>query len=228
MSLKHRLLIVDEDDLLCQMLQAQFAMDDAFEVDVAEQGSTALTRVDETAIDLVLLNHRLADMSGESLCEALRAKGYQGPIIAMMSHGQDTEKIAANDHVLKPFRFAVLLARVRALLRQFEHADDQMIMIGPYQFKPGQKLLKLDETTPIRLTEKETAILKYLYRANGQSVGRDELLTEVWGYHVEVSTHTLETHIYRLRQKLEKHGAASDILLTDAGGYRLALSSGVT
>src|SRR5690606_31953951 len=98
----------------------------------------------------------------------------------------------------------VLLARMRAHLRQHEQSEDAVFTIGPYTFKPAAKLL-LDEekNQKIRLTEKETAILKFLYRAGDKPVGRDILLNEVWGYNSEVTTHTLETHVYRLRQKIE-------------------------
>ena len=83
------------------------------------------------------------------------------------------------------------------------------------------KLLVTEDGRKVRLTEKETNILKYLYRAQGKPVARDELLSEVWGYNATVTTHTLETHIYRLRQKVEPDPANARLLLTDAGGYRL-------
>jgi DNA-binding response OmpR family regulator len=74
----------------------------------------------------------------------------------------------------------------------------------------------------IRLTDKETNILKYLYRAGGKVISREELLTEVWGYNAGVTTHTLETHVYRLRQKIEPDPTGPKILITEAGGYRLS------
>jgi DNA-binding response OmpR family regulator len=127
----------------------------------------------------------------------------------------------ANDYVTKPFRFAVLLARIRAQLRQHENSDDATFDIGEYVFKPSSKTLIDPQGGELRLTEKETAILKFLHRANGQAVSRETLLRDVWGYNAGVTTHTLETHIYRLRQKIERDPANAAILLTDAGGYRL-------
>ena len=120
-----------------------------------------------------------------------------------------------------PFRFAVLLARIRAQLRQHEASEDAVFAIGPYTFRPSSKLLLSPKGTKVRLTEKETAILRYLYRAGQKPVARDVLLQEVWGYNSGVTTHTLETHIYRLRQKVEKDAANPAILVTDAGGYKL-------
>jgi DNA-binding response OmpR family regulator len=128
----------------------------------------------------------------------------------------------ANDYVTKPFRLSVLLARLRAQLRQHEQSDDAIFTIGPYTFRPSAKTLTdAGGRRKIRLTEKETAILKFLYRAGDQVIGRETLLGEVWGYNAGVTTHTLETHIYRLRQKIEKDPSNATILVTEAGGYRL-------
>ena len=115
-----------------------------------------------------------------------------------------------------------LLARLRAQLRQHEQSEDAVFTIGPYSFRPSTKLL-LDTASKkkIRLTEKETAILKYLFRAGERPTGRELLLNEVWGYNAGVTTHTLETHVYRLRQKIEQDPSKAEILVTEPGGYRL-------
>jgi len=116
----------------------------------------------------------------------------------------------------------VLLARLRAHIRQHERSDDAVFTIGPYTFQPSAKLLvNNDDDKKVRLTDKETAILKYLYRAGDRVVGRDVLLDEVWGYNAGVTTHTLETHVYRLRQKIEFDPSNAKILVTEPGGYRL-------
>jgi DNA-binding response OmpR family regulator len=127
----------------------------------------------------------------------------------------------ANDYIHKPFKFAVLLARIRAQLRQHEQSEDAVFTIGPFVFKPASKMLMDDKNSKIRLTEKETSILKYLYRAGEKVVSRDVLLHEVWGYNAGVTTHTLETHIYRLRQKIEKDPSNASLLVTESGGYKL-------
>jgi len=142
--------------------------------------------------------------------------------------GQDTDAdqilgldAGANDYVTKPFRLNVLLARLRAQLRQHEQSEDAVFSIGPYTFQPAHKLLVDADEQKVRLTEKETAILKYLYRAGDKVVSRDTLLGEVWGYNAGVTTHTLETHVYRLRQKIEAEPSNATILVTEPGGYRL-------
>jgi DNA-binding response OmpR family regulator len=115
----------------------------------------------------------------------------------------------------------VLLARIRAHLRQHEQTEDATFAIGRYQFRPSSKLLIDERGSKVRLTEKETAILKFLYRAGERPISRDVLLHEVWGYNSGVTTHTLETHIYRLRQKIEKDPSTAELLVTEAGGYKL-------
>ena len=129
----------------------------------------------------------------------------------------------ANDYVAKPFRLGELLARLRAQLRQHEASEDAEFVIGPYLFQPAHKLLlDADTRKKTRLTEKEASILRFLYRAGGKAVSRETLLGEVWGYNAGVNTHTLETHIYRLRQKIERDPATATLLVTAEGGYRLA------
>jgi DNA-binding response OmpR family regulator len=165
-------------------------------------------------------------MDGREACKLLRKNGFKGPIVMLTGQASDSDTIlglesGANDYVTKPFKFAVLLARIRAQLRQHEQSEDAVFTIGPYSFKPAAKMLLDDNGSKIRLTEKETSILKYLYRAGEKVVSRDVLLHEVWGYNAGVTTHTLETHIYRLRQKIEKDPSNAELLVTETGGYKL-------
>jgi DNA-binding response OmpR family regulator len=165
-------------------------------------------------------------MDGREACKVLRRNGYKGPVIMLTGQNSESDTIlgldsGANDYVTKPFRFGVLLARIRAHLRQHEQSEDAIFKVGPYTFKPSAKLLIREDNKKIKLTEKETAIIKFLYRANEQVIGRDVLLQDVWGYNAGVTTHTLETHIYRLRQKIERDPGHAEILVTEGGGYRL-------
>ncbi|MHC5306130.1 response regulator transcription factor [Bartonella sp. LJL80] len=220
------LLIVDDDDDLRSILVEQLQMHEEFNV---LQESTAVKGV-ETArkenVDLVIMDVGLPDIDGREAVKKLRQDGFRAPVIMLTGHDTDSDTIlgleaGANDYVTKPFRFAVLLARVRAQLRQHEQSEDATFQVGPYTFKPGQKLLLDEKGGKIRLTEKEAAIIKYLYRAGDKVVSRDTLLEEVWGYNSGVTTHTLETHVYRLRQKIEKDPSNAQILVTDSGGYKL-------
>ncbi len=229
MSLTHqrRILLVDDDEALRKTLAEQLAVDGEFACVGAGTAADALTVAQREKPDAILLDVGLPDGDGRQVCQALRKAGISVPIIMVTASSGEADTIrgldmGANDYISKPFRLGELLARLRAHLRQHEHSEDALIPIGPYVFKPNVKML-VDEKAnkKIRLTEKETAILKYLYRAEQRAVGRETLLGEVWGYNAGVTTHTLETHVYRLRQKIEKDPAKAQILITDAGGYKL-------
>jgi DNA-binding response OmpR family regulator len=185
-----------------------------------------VARARSEPLDLVIMDVGLPDMDGREAVKLLRKGGFKAPVI--MLTGQDSEsdtilglEAGANDYVTKPFRFAVLLARIRAQLRQHEQSEDAIFTIGHYTFRPSAKMLIDEKGAKIRLTEKETAILKFLYRAGQKVITRDVLLHEVWGYNSGVTTHTLETHIYRLRQKIERDPSKAELLVTEAGGYKL-------
>ncbi len=165
-------------------------------------------------------------MDGREAVKILRGDGFKAPILMLTGHDSDSDEIlglesGANDYVTKPFRFSVLLARIRACLRQHDQSEDVVFTIGPYTFQPAAKLLEGLDGGKVRLTDKETSILKYLYRQGPKTITRDVLLQEVWGYNNRVTTHTLETHIYRLRQKIERDPSNARLLVTEEGGYRL-------
>ena len=223
---KRRLFLVDDDEDLRKTLIDQLAHYREFEILEAGTACDALDKVKDTHIDLMILDVGLPDMDGREAVKILRRDGFKSPILLLTGHDSDSDEIlglesGANDYVVKPFRFAVLLARIRAQLRQHEQSEDAVFSLGPYTFKPAAKLLLKPDDTKIRLTEKETSILKYLYRAGEKVVTRDVLLHEVWGYNAGVTTHTLETHIYRLRQKIERDPSNAEILVTETGGYKL-------
>ena len=226
MSAIKKILIVDDDADLRESLAEQLELHEDFETAQVAEACAALNWCKENHADLVLLDVGLPDMDGREACKLMRKNGYKGPVV--MLTGQDSEadtilglEAGANDYVTKPFRFGVLLARIRAQLRQHEQSEDAVFSIGRYTFRPSAKLLTDEAQSKVRLTEKETSILKYLYRAGEKVVSRDVLLHEVWGYNAGVTTHTLETHIYRLRQKIERDPSNAEILVTESGGYKL-------
>lgn len=226
MSGQRKILIVDDEAPLRSTLAEQFDLHEEFIVAEAGTGASAIQFAKDNHVDLIMLDVGLPDLDGREVCKLLRKAGIKVPIIMLTGADTDADTIlgleaGANDYVTKPFKFGVLLARVRAHLRQHEQSEDAVFDIGPYQFQPAAKILVTGDDQKIRLTEKETAILKYLLRAGGQAVPRDVLLHEVWGYNAGVTTHTLETHIYRLRQKIEPKDTDAQILVTDQGGYKL-------
>jgi DNA-binding response OmpR family regulator len=220
------ILLVDDDDDLRETLMEQLALYEEFLVLQEATATAGMAAAREQAIDLLIMDVGLPDMDGREAVKLLRKGGFKPPIIMLTGHDTDSDTIlgleaGANDYVTKPFRFAVLLARIRAQLRQHEQSEDATFAIGPYIFKPSQKLLTTDTGQKIRLTEKEAAIIRYLYRAGQKVVTRDVLLEEVWGYNSGVTTHTLETHVYRLRQKIERDPSNAEILVTENGGYKI-------
>ena len=226
MAQRKKLLIVDDDqDLrgaIAEQLQAE-----GFEVVEAPTGGDGVRLAREAKPDVILLDVDLPDMDGRDACKRMRENGVSTPVIMLTAADTDDDAVrgldsGANDYVTKPYKFAVLLARIRAQLRDYEHSEGAVFRLGAYEFRPAAKMLVDEKARKIRLTEKETNILKYLYRAGEKTVSREELLAEVWGYNAGVATHTLETHVYRLRQKIEPDPANARLLLTEAGGYKLA------
>jgi DNA-binding response OmpR family regulator len=221
-----KILIVEDDGELREALVAQLALHEEFESIGVETGAGSLQAAKAGEIGLVIMDVGLPDVDGREVVRILRKNGFKAPIIMLTGYDTDSATIlglesGANDYVVKPFRFAVLLARIRAQLRQHERSDDAVLDIGSNTFRPGTKLLLNSKGAKIRLTEKETAILRHLYRARPRPVSREMLLQEVWGYNSSVTTHTLETHIYRLRQKIEEDAGSPSILITESGGYKL-------
>ncbi len=227
MAQRKTLLIVDDNDDLRGELADQLAMGEEFQVVQAATGTEGVQRAVEVRPDLVLLDVDLPDINGREACRQMRDRQVAAPIIMLTAADTDEDTVkgldaGANDYVTKPFKLAVLLARIRAQLRSHEQSEGAVFHLGAYEFRPSAKMLVDASQKKIRLTEKETNILKYLYRAGEKPVSREELLAEVWGYNAGVTTHTLETHVYRLRQKIEPDPSNAKLLLTEAGGYRLA------
>jgi len=220
------ILLVDDDDDLREALTEQLELYEEFTIQQKSTATEGVKTAREGHLDLLIMDVGLPDMDGREAVKLLRKGGFKSPIIMLTGHDTDSDTIlgleaGANDYIAKPFKFAVLLARIRAQLRQHEQSEDAVFTIGHYSFRPAQKLLVQEDGTKVRLTEKETAILKYLYRADQKVITRDILLEEVWGYNSGVTTHTLETHIYRLRQKIEINPSSAALLVTESGGYKL-------
>ncbi len=227
MTTGKQVLIVDDDTTLLEMLGEQLQLHEEFSTTGAQSAAEALDLAKEDHFDVIILDVGLPDMDGREVCRLMRRNGVTSPLIMLTGADTDADTIlgldaGANDYITKPFRLGVLLARLRAHIRQHERSDDAVFTIGPYTFQPSNKLLVNNgDDKKVRLTDKETAILKYLYRAGDKVVSRDVLLDEVWGYNAGVTTHTLETHVYRLRQKIEADPSSAQILVTEHGGYKL-------
>jgi len=227
MAQRKTLLVVDDNDDLRVEIAEQLAATEDFNVHQAATGLSGVEAAVRLRPDLILLDVDLPDINGREACRQMRAQQVSCPVIMLTAADTDEDTVqgldaGANDYVTKPFKPPVLLARIRAQLRSHEQSEGAVYHLGAYEFRPSAKLLIDAQQKKIRLTEKETNILKYLYRAGEKPVSREELLAEVWGYNAGVTTHTLETHVYRLRQKIESDPKNAKLLLTELGGYKLA------
>ena len=205
-----RILLAESDDVLRASLAEQLEQE-GYDVAQARDGEEAHAAAREQ------LGFAIIGLGGgELIASSLRARGMSCPVLLL----GDGDGPSTQDMLVRPFRFSALLARLHALNAHQSDAEDTVVRIGPYTFHPSAKLLQADGRK-VRLTEKETNILKFLHASPG-TVPREILLHEVWGYSPAVATHTLETHIYRLRKKIELDPANAQILLTEGGGYRLS------
>ncbi len=229
MAHNRQILLAEDDDLLRPALASQLA--DTFDCTVTQastnaQAASMLARLRH--FDAVILDVNMPDGDGRDLCARLRRGGLAAPIIMLSGAGREADIVrgleaGANDYVVKPFRVSELVARLRAQIRASEASDFAELVIGPFLFRPSSKTMQQAGGPPVRLTEKEAALLKFLYRADGALVARQTLLREIWGYSAQASTHTVETHIYRLRRKIEPDAASPRLLVSASHGYRLSL-----
>lgn len=221
-----RIMIVDDDVNLCQILFSQLKNVGVQNLAEAKTAAEVFQKIEDFQPDILILDVQLPDGSGFDICKKLRDQGFEKPILMLTAKDAEANIIkgletGANDYIAKPMRFGELLARIRSQLRQFRTSDDVRFTAHFLDFIPANKTLAAPHNQRIiTLTEKETLILKRLFRSWPDSVSRDNFLQEIWGYHNDITTHTLETHIYRLRQKIAR---LTDIQLieTASNGYRL-------
>lgn len=236
MTVQRHILIVEDDADLRIGLRSALAAEGYH---VSRSGSAAEALFAATGggqrFDVVIADFVLPDGDGRDLCSALRRRGFSAPVMLLSRLSEERDVVrgldaGANDYVVRPFRLGELMARVRAQLRVRDISDDAELAVGRFRFRPGDRLLIEPDGSRVRLTAKEASVLRYLYRA-GAAVSRTELMQQVWGYHANATTHTVETHIYRLRLKLEPEAASMRLLQNESGGYRLyprGLGAGTT
>ena len=221
-----KILIIDNDKDLSEALTFQLSLNEKYQTVEAGDETIALTQINNNIFDLIMINSRSSDLDSQSLTIKLRSLNVKCPIIMLISKKRylDTHKNIKTDlntYILKPFKYSLLLKCIETQLHNYAKAEETEFSLGKYIFKPNSKTLEIDGNKPIRLTEKEADILKLLYKNLKNVVSRETLLHEVWGYNSNVTTHTLETHIYRLRQKIETDPSNATFLITETGGYQL-------
>ena len=224
---RKKILFAEPEGVFHDAIMEQLNSCDDFEAFSVSQGTQTSKVVQVENYDLIILSNTLPDVDVTELCRKIRQiKGLSPMIIIMGSVGDNSSEFALgagfDDYIEKPFRLNHFLSKLRTLIRKKELGGQRIFKIGPYEFCPTlQILLSSDRKKETQLTEKETAILQYLFNANGAIIGRGELLYNVWGYSSGVTTHTLETHVYKLRQKIEVDPSNAQILKSELGGYCL-------
>ena len=222
-----KVLIVDSNIDIQEILEEQLETDNEFITESVGNGHLAIKKTSLSYYDIIIMDIELPDINGCDVCRVMRKNGVKSPIVMLSKSSADVDTIlgldsGANDYIVKPFKINVLMARLRARIRESEQSEHAVFQIGHYSFRPLDKTMENNRSNQkIRLTEKETAIVKFLYLASNSVVSRDLLLDEVWGYNAGVTTHTLETHVYRLRQKIEDDPSNAIILVTEPSGYRI-------
>jgi len=224
MSSSTKILLVNSDRDLSDALIYQLSLNDKYQI-IESDVDNVFTQINNNSFNIVIINSQPSKLNGNNLTKKLRTGGFKNPIIMLItqsdaSNVDDKLTIKANEYIIKPFKYPALLKSIELQLRQFGKSEDTQHNIGSYVFKPNSKVL-VNKKKSIRLTEKENDILKFLYQNLETIVSREILLHEVWGYNSKVTTHTLETHIYRLRQKIEIDPANACFLITETGGYIL-------
>jgi len=221
-----KILLINNDKDLGEALAFQLTLDKKYEIVETSGETSAFSQINNNFCDLVIVNSQSSALNGYNVTKSLRLAGFKKPIIMLINQNNnldiaDDQNRKADEYINKPFRYPVLLKSIETQLHKFKKSENTKYSIGNYIFKPNSKILESNKKRSIRLTEKENNILKFLYKHIGNIVSRETLLHEVWGYNSKVTTHTLETHIYRLRQKIEDDPSEACFLITETGGYKL-------
>jgi len=221
-----KILIVEDEPDMVLGLKDNFEFE-GYDVLTAGDGATGLERARAEKPDLLLLDIMLPKLSGLEVCKTLRSEGFQAPIVMLTARGQEIDKVVglelgADDYVTKPFSIRELLARVRAVLRRTEPSKRRL---SRYRFSD----LELDFETyrakksgeALDMSPREFELLRYLIERKGETVTRERLLEDVWGYESYPSTRTVDTHIAKLRAKIGDSGSEPRYILTIHGsGYK--------
>ncbi len=228
---RRKILIADSDPTARRQLADFLERLDEFVIHEAASDAEVVAALKRQPFDAIILDIALPDSDGRELCRLLRHQGVGSPILMLTDRESDAGVIlaldaGANDCISKSMRMSVFLARLRAHLRQHAQSDNMGLRIQHYMFRPSARLLTdVGGHKRVLLTGKETILLKYLYRMRGATISREQLLSDVWEYNREVTTHTIETHIWRLRKKLERDPSNPQVLISEAGGYRLCVEA---
>lgn len=219
-----KILIIEDEKEMALGLKDNFEFD-GHEVLIAENGEKGLNLALEESIDLIMLDIMLPKKSGFDICKELRANKIKTPIIMLTAKGEEIDKIlglelGADDYITKPFSVRELLARVKAVLRRYPQQETNKQKMGLLEVDFNH-YIALKDGKEIDLTHKEFEILKYFHQNSGNTVSRDQLINDVWGYETYPTSRTVDNHILKLRKKVEPDPSHPRHILTVHGiGYK--------
>ena len=224
--MKKKILLFEPSVVLGKTLIDQISAKSDFEVTVANSLADFEVNITNLTFDLIIIDmdqngydfKSLSDfiienMIGANILYLINEKTYQSTIFE--------QRIGKSAFLIKPFRVAYLDKKVLETLAKISNADEVFHKMGPFVFFPNKRIMALDGDMDIELTEKETNILKCLINSGHEPIEKEELLKQVWNYNSDVTTHTLETHIYRLRQKLEIDSTIPRLIISKDGGFKI-------
>ena len=225
-KMKKKIIFFEPDRLLKNTLLEQISLNKDFEITEISNLQGIQYQLKKTSFDLIILGTDRENYSLSSIEKFIKEAEISNIILFMIeaqicetsSFGESTEK---HYFIKRPFRIHHLNKKISTILAKISNSSKVTYRIGPFIFLPIKKILMLGEKTKVELTEKEVAILKCLISSGEETVDRDTLLKQVWNYSPDVTTHTLETHIYRLRQKLEIDASIPRLIISKDGGFTI-------
>lgn len=217
-----QILIVEDEPKVAQFIRAGL-VEEQFAVDVAPNAETALERLQHTAYDLLILDIMLPDLDGFELCRQIRAAGFRFPILMLTARSLVEDRVrgldtGADDYLTKPFEFAELSARVRALLRRHHEPTAAPLGVADLTLDPVARIVKRGARR-IDLTPKEFALLEYLMRNAGHVVTRPMIAEQVWDFTWDRLTNVIDVFINHLRKKIELPGEPRLLHAVRGAGY---------
>lgn len=224
--MKKKILLLELNETLRVKLSEQLIVNKDFDVTLVDSLQDAKWHIGKSPFDLLILGENVNSHSISSFLKLIKETQITNKVLFMKD--SDSEEISSTDgftdnhhFIEKPFRIQHLIKKIDFVLAKISGSTDVTHIIGPFVFFPEKKIITFNDQADIELTEKEVGILKCLLSSGEEIVDKDEILKQVWNYNLGVTTHTLETHIYRLRQKLEISPSTPRIIVSEGGGFKL-------